>query len=140
MGAVLGEEGGDERVGHGLEGAVGDGEEERAGPQPYEGGLGVHAVLRTKGHEGGDNVEEEGGGDELAVADLVHDDAADDDAEAEPGEPGAVDEADFQPGEVKGLHPVAEDGAADAEADAGRQDGHEACPQQAFCVRGDALA
>ena len=140
MGAVLGEEGGNERVGHGLEGAVGDGEQERAGPQPDEGGVGVHAVLRAEGHEGGDDVEQERGGDELAVADLVHDDAADDDAEAEPGETRSTDGTQLGAGEAEVGGPVGEDATPDAEADAGGEDGEEACPKQSLGVVRDGFA
>ena len=65
---------------------------------------------------------------ELAVADLVHDDAADDDAEAEAGEPGAADVAELRTGEAELGRPVGKDAAADAEADAGGENGQEAGP------------
>ena len=41
-------------------------------------------------------MEQERRDDQLAVADLVDDDAADDDAEAEPGETGAADGAELR--------------------------------------------
>ena len=84
-------------------------------------------------------MEEEGRRDQLAVADLVHDDAADDDAETETGEPGAADGAQLRPGEAEVSGPVGKDAAADAEADAGRENGQETGPEQALGVRRDGV-
>ena len=72
---------------------------------------------------------EEGEGDELAVAELVHEHAADDDAEAEAGEAGAADRAELGAGEVVFGRPGAEDAATEGEADAGCEDSHEAGPE-----------
>ena len=72
--------------------------------------------------------------DQLAVADLVDDDAADDDAEAETCESSAADRPELRTGEAELGRPVGEDAAADAEADAGFEDGQEASPQQALGV------
>ena len=80
-------------------------------------------------------MEQEGGDDQLAVADPVDDDAADDDAEAEAGEPGAADGAELRAGEAELGGPVGQDAAADGEADAGGENGQEAGPQQALGVR-----
>ena len=76
---------------------------------------------------------------ELAVADLVHDEPADDDAEAETGEPGAADGAELRAGEAEFGGPVRQDAAADAEADARRENGQEAGPQQPLGVRCDGV-
>ena len=89
--AVGRKERGDERIGDRLERAVRDGEDERA---PVEEVVGRHLVLVGRGAERDErrqDVKRERGDDELAVADLVDDEAADDDAEAEAGEPGAGD-------------------------------------------------
>ena len=79
-------------------------------------------------------MEQERGDDQLAVADLVDDDAADDDAETEAGEAGAADGAELRAGEAELGGPVGEDAAADAEADAGGENGQEAGPEQALGV------
>jgi hypothetical protein len=64
-------------------------------------------------------VADQGEGNKFAVADLVHDHAADDDAEAKSGETRAADCAELRPGEAEILAPVGEDAATDGEADAG---------------------
>ena len=96
-------------------------------------------VGRGERDERREHVEHEGRDDQLAVADLVHDHAADDDAEAEAGEAGAADGAELRAGEAEFGGPVVEDAAADREADAGGENGHEAGPQQALGVRRDAF-
>ena len=75
--------------------------------------------------------------DQLAVADLVDDQAADDDAEAEPGEAGAADGAQLRAGKAEFSGPRRENGAADGEADAGRENGDETRPEQTLGVRCD---
>jgi len=80
-------------------------------------------------------VAEEGDRDELAVADLVDDHAADDDAEAEAGEAGAADGAELGGGEAVFGRPGAEDAATEGEADAGGKDGHEASPEEPLRIR-----
>ncbi len=77
----------------------------------------------------------EGRDDQLAVADLVDDEAADDDAETEAGEAGAADGAELRAGEAELRGPRRQDAAANREADAGRENGQEACPQEALGVR-----
>ena len=132
MRALLREDRGDERVGHGFEGAVREGEDEHA---PVEE---VIRVLRGGGAEGDErreDVAEEGEGDELAVADLVDDHAADDDAEAEAREAGAADGTELGGGEAVFGRPGAEDAAAEGEADAGREDSHEAGPKEPLRIR-----
>ena len=130
--ALLGEDRGDERVGHGFEGAVREGEDEHA---PVEE---VIRVLRGRGAEGDErreDVAEEGDGDELAVADLVDDHAADDDTEAEAREASATDGTELGGVEAVFGRPSAEDAAAEGEADAGREDSHEAGPEEALRIR-----
>ena len=90
---------------------------------------------RAEGDEGRKHVEHEGRDDQLAVADLVHDHAADDDAEAEAGEPGAADGAELRAGEAESAAQLAKMPPRMREADAGGENGHEAGPQQAFGVR-----
>ena len=133
--AVVREERGDERVGHGFERAVGQGEDERAQVEKHVGGVLRLSLGRRKRDEGRQHVEQERRDDQLAVADLVDDDAADDDAEAEAGETGAADGAELRAGEAEVSGPVGQDAAADAEADAGGENGQEAGPQQALGVR-----
>ena len=94
---------------------------------------------RAERDERRQHVEQERGDDQLAVADLVDHDAADDDAEAEAGEAGAADVAELRAGEAEFRGPIGEDAAADAEADARGENGHEACPQQALGVWRDCL-
>jgi hypothetical protein len=65
--------------------------------------------------------------------------AADDDSEAETGESGATDVTQLGSGETEIGRPIGQDATADTEADAGRQDRHEACKQQPFCIGGYAL-
>ena len=69
--------------------------------------------------------------DQLAVADRVHDQAGDDDAEAEAGETSPPDRAELRTGEAEVGGPVGKDAAADAKADAGSENGQEAGRQQA---------
>ncbi|PAZ03463.1 MAG: hypothetical protein CAK89_01210 [Opitutia bacterium AMD-G3] len=77
---------------------------------------------------------DEGEGDELAVADLVDDHAADDDAEAEAREAGAADGTELGGVEAVFGRPGAEDAATEGEAYARSKDGHEACPKEALRV------
>jgi hypothetical protein len=138
VGAVLGEQRGDERIGHGFESSVGQGKDE--GPDIQEhvgGGLGL-AFGRGKSDERRQHMEQEGRDDQLAVADLVHDHAADDDAKTESGEAGPADGPELRAGEAEVGGPVGQDSAADAEADAGGENGQKAGPKKPFCVRGDA--
>src|SRR5262245_10297992 len=72
--------------------------------------------------------------DQLAVTDFVRDEAAYDDPKAEAGEPRAIDQPRLEPRESKFRRPDAENSAANREADAGSENGHEACPEQAFGV------
>ena len=74
MGAVTGEQRGDERVGHGLEGAVGQGEDERAQVEKHVGGVLGLPLGRRKRDEGRQHMKQERRDDQLAVADLVDDD------------------------------------------------------------------
>jgi hypothetical protein len=73
------------------------------------------------------------------VTDLVRDQAADDDAEAEAGEPRTVDLAVLRGAETVLSRPVGQHAAADREADAGGQDREEPGEQQALCVGRDRL-
>ena len=82
-------------------------------------------------------MEQERGDDQLAVADPIHDDAADDDAETEAGEPGAADGAELRAGESELGGPVGEDAASNAEPDAGGKNGQEPGPEQAGGIRSD---
>ena len=67
--------------------------------------------------------------DQLAVADLVDDHAADDDAETETGEPRAADGAELRPGEAEFRRPVGKDAATNPKADARGENGQEAGPE-----------
>ena len=128
MRAVVGEERGDQRVGHRFERAIGQRENECADVQKHvRGGLGL-APGRGKRDEGREHMEQERRHDQLAVADLVDDHAADDDAEAEARETGAADGAELRTGEAEFGGPIGKDAAADPEADAGGQNGQEAGP------------
>jgi len=74
-------------------------------------------------------VTQEGESDQLAVAELVDQDAADDDTEAEAGETSATDRTQLGRGKAVFRGPGAEDAATKGEADAGRKDSHEAGPE-----------
>ena len=74
MRAVVGEERGDERVGHGLERAVGQRENERAQVEKHVRRVLGLALGRRKRDEGRQHMEQERRDDQLAVADLVDDD------------------------------------------------------------------
>ena len=87
--------------------------------EEHVGGLLGLAFAGTKGDERRKNVEEEGREDQLAVADLVHHHAADDDAEAESGESGTADGSQLRAGETEVGRPVGKDAATDTEADTG---------------------
>ena len=74
-------------------------------------------------------MEQERRDDQLSVADLVDDYAADDDAEAETGEPGAADGTELRPRETEFGRPVSKNAAPDSKTNAGREDGQEARPE-----------
>src|SRR5438876_5683689 len=80
-------------------------------------------------------MQREGRDDQFAVSDLVADDPADDDAEAETREAGTVDEADLQRREAEFCLPDIEDAAADGKADARGQNRHESGCQQPLRIR-----
>ena len=139
MRAVVGEERGDERVGHRFERAVGQGEHERPDIQEHVRGSLRLSLGCGKGDEGRQHVEQKRRHDQLAVADLVHDHAADDDAEAEAGETGSADGAELRTSEAEIGGPVGKNAAADGEADAGGENGQEAGPEQSLGVGRDAF-
>ena len=130
MRAVFWEQRGHKRVGHGFESAVGECEDEHTQREHHEG----IAAGGGEGHEGGNDVEQERQDDELAVADFIHHDATQDDAEAKAVEAHAADGTELSAGEAELLGPVVKDAAADGEADAGGQDGHEAGPEKSHSI------
>ena len=67
--------------------------------------------------------------DQFAVADLVHDDAANDDAKAEASEARSADSTELSGSEAELLAPVVKDAATDGKAYASSKDGHEASPE-----------
>ena len=74
------------------------------------------------------------GADELAVAEFINHDAADDDAKAESGEASASNVTELSTGEAELGRPVGEDASANTEADAGGEDGEEAGPEEPLSV------
>jgi hypothetical protein len=70
----------------------------------------------------------EGGEDELAVAELVDEHAADHDAEAEAGEAGSSDRTELRARESEVGGPRPEDPSSDSESDSGCEDGGESGP------------
>ena len=84
-------------------------------------------------------MKQKGGDDEFSVADAVDDHAADDDAETEAGETGAADGAELRAREPEVSGPAGQDAAANAEPDAGGQNGQKAGPQETLGVRRDCL-
>src|SRR2546422_11529521 len=97
--AVLWKERRDERIGHRFESSVRECENEHAAEQEVVSELlrGWAAITRYcgKGYDRRQNVQNERGNHQLAVADLIADHASDDDAEAEAGEAGAADGAEL---------------------------------------------
>ena len=87
-------------------------------------------------HDRRDNVAEEREHDQPAVAELVHHQASDDDAEAETGEAGAADHPELRGGELKLGCPGAEHTVAEGEAYAGGEDRGESGPEEPFGVSG----
>ena len=134
MGAVLGEESGDERVGHGFERSVGESKNESSQVKEKIGGILVLTFGGSEGDKSREHVEEERGDHELAVSHLVHDDTADNNSEAEAGEAGAADIPELSAGEAEVSTPVGEDAPADTEADACRQDSQKSRPEQAHAI------
>src|SRR5262249_49884214 len=99
--------------------------------------VGRHVLLLGQRREGYDRrkyVEQEGGDNQLPVADLVADDASDNDAEAKPGEPRPGDGPQLEGREPEFSAPVGQDGAADGEPDPGGENGQDPRPQQALGV------
>ena len=121
----LRKDGGHQRVGDGFERAVGGTEGEHAPEQELVGGRVVHPGGRAEGDECGKHVQREGGDDQLAVADLIDKHPADHDAEAETGEARSTDRAELGTGEIKLGGPGGEKPSANAESDAGGENGGE---------------
>ena len=67
-------------------------------------------------------------GDEFTIADFVHDETAEDNAETEAGESRATNGSELGSGEAIFFGPVVKNAATDGEADAGGEDGHESRP------------
>ncbi|EEF58235.1 hypothetical protein Cflav_PD1435 [Pedosphaera parvula Ellin514] len=84
-------------------------------------------------------MEREGCSHEFSITDFIDDDASDNDAEAESGEACSSDQADLQSGEIKCLHPIAEDAPANAKPNASSQNGHKPGKEKTFCVGRDAV-
>ena len=141
--AVVRKERGDQRVRDSFEDAVSEGEDEHAAEEAVVGqGFGrFTTVTRHSGErdDGREDVQQECGDDQFAVANLVADDAAEDDAEAEAGQPRATNHTKLGTGEAEFFAPVVKDTAADGKADTGGENRHEAGPQEAFGVGRDGL-
>lgn len=128
---VFREKGGHQRICDGFKRAIRISKDEHAPEQE------IVSILRcasAEGDEGREDVADKGKGDELAVTDLVHNEATKDDAKAEAREASAADGSELGTGETVFLAPVVKDTSADGEADAGGQDGHEACPEEAHSI------
>jgi len=82
-------------------------------------------------------VETERGHDKFTVADLVRDDAANDDAEAKTGEPCPVYKADLKSRKAELGSPDFENPAANRQADARSQYGGEPGPKEPLGIRCD---
>src|SRR5687768_7898260 len=121
MHPVVGEESGDERVGHGFERAVRDREYKCANPEVNERLLSLHASTRTKRYESRDDMKDERCDDKLPVADLVHNDAPGNDPKAKARETSSTDQPNLEGGEIEGADPFGEKTAADGQADARRE-------------------
>ena len=102
-----------------------------------------HAPIKTlvggsafggEGHDGRKHMQRERDNDEFAIADLVADHAANDDAEAEARKSRAANRAELRAGETEFGSPVVEDAAANRKTDPGGQNGHEPSDQQTPCI------
>ena len=136
MRTVLREERRHERIRHGFQRPVGKGKNKHADGQHL---IGVRRGVRHERDHRRQHVQRKSRDHQLAVADFVADDSADNNTEAKAGESGAADGAQLRGGEAKLGAPVVENTAADAEAHAGGEDGHKAGPKEAFGVGRDAL-
>ena len=81
-----------------------------------------------------DQMGDKGQNHQRAITDLVGQQRADEDDDAEAGEAATGDAAELGLGESIVGGPIAEDAGADRETDAGREDGEEAGPQQPLLV------
>ena len=120
-------ESGNQRIGNGLECSICKREDEHA---PSEKHVGVIWCGGREGHEGRQDVEGKRSDHQSAVADLVSDDAADDDSETKSREPCAADGAQLRGGETEFLPPIIENAAANGEANAGGENGGESSPEK----------
>ena len=66
---------------------------------------------------------------ELTVANLVDNDASDNDTETETSEPGTIDESDLKCGKVERPEPFREKAAPNRQADTGSEDRQKAGPE-----------
>ena len=82
-------------------------------------------------------MQSECGGDQFSVANLIHNNAADDDTKTKTGEARAANEADLAVGKSKESFPFSGETVAQCETDAGGQDGHKAGPKKALRIGSD---
>src|SRR5439155_26880845 len=83
------------------------------------------------------SVKRESGDHELAIADLVANDAANNDAKTKARKSCAGDNAKLGAREPEFASPIVEDTTANRRADTSGENGEKAGPEQAFGVRGD---
>src|SRR5436190_9583980 len=125
-----------EGISHRFQRSVGDGENERPPGEQLPYCFFTHAWSRGKRHDCRKHVQDEGRDDQLAVADFVADDSADDDAEAETSESHSADVAEVLAGETEFGGPIVKESSANREPNARGENGHKAAPEQAICIGG----
>ena len=123
FGLLLVEDGGDDRVDEGFNGAVGDGDEEGAPVEGFESGS-------AEGEDEGDEVAKDCKDGDDFVTDFVDDEGEEDDREGEGPHASAVDIAFLGFGEVEGILEFADGVGAHAEDEGSGDEGDEAGPEE----------
>src|SRR5262245_63208596 len=124
-----------QRIGHRLEGSISHCKDERPPEEKLPNRLLGHARARCEGHKCREHMKCERGNHQLAVADLIRDDSADDDAEAKTSETSSTDVAQLGRCEAKLRTPVVKDATANGKTHSCSQDGHKPGPKQQVCIR-----
>jgi hypothetical protein len=142
MGLLAREEGRDHRIDDDFAGAVADGEQEHGDVQVPVARLSAERGVDLAGRQleqRGEDVHQEREGHELAVADAIGDERAENDDDAEASQAAADDFAQLGHSEAEFVGPVDQDAAAHREADARGEDRKEACPEQALGIGSGAV-
>ena len=125
MRAVLGVNGRNQRIGDGLKSSVREGEDEGPAKKQIEGGCLTDIRGRRERDDRRQHMEQEGCPHQFSVADFVHHDAAENDAETETRKACSADEANLTICEAEECFPLSGEAIAQSESNACGEDGHE---------------